>query len=102
MMARAALGRVYEEAFAEVDLSGEEAAALRLRTQMLLAVKDAIRKRRWSQAEAAEALGVKQPRISEILNLRIDKFSVELLVRYLFRLGISAGVVTRRLRRSSK
>jgi len=95
-MARAALGQVYEEAFAGADLSGEEAAAFRLRTQMLLAVKDAIKKRRWSQAKAAEAMGVKQPRISEIMTLRIDKFSAELLAKYLHRLGLSATVVLKR------
>ena len=94
-MIRAALGQVYEEAFAEAHLSGEEAAMLRLRTQMLLAVKEAIRKRRWSQAKAAEALGVKQPRISEIMTLRIDKFSADLLVRYLDRLGFVASATVR-------
>src|SRR4030095_5634058 len=91
-MARDVLKDRFEEAFGSVSLSGEDAAALKLRTQLLLAVKDTIKKRRWSQASAAEALGVRQPRIAEIRRLRIDKFSVELLTRYLSRLGLDVCV----------
>lgn len=61
--------------------------ALLLRTQLLHKVKAELEKKNWSPKEAAEKLGVQQPRISEIRSLRIDKFSVELLVKYLFRLG---------------
>lgn len=66
--------------------SGEDGATLLLRTQLLLAVKNLIEKNQWSQLDAAKALGVAQPRIAEIYALRIDKFSVELLTKYLYRL----------------
>ncbi|MGD9683534.1 MAG: helix-turn-helix domain-containing protein [Candidatus Obscuribacterales bacterium] len=66
--------------------SNEEGAYLLLRTQLMKEIQQEIEKRQWSQSQAAEFLGVKQPRISEIYSLRIDKFSVELLVRYLYRL----------------
>jgi len=87
-MARSGLDDRFEQAFLAVPLSGDAGAVLRLRTQLLLSVKETIRKRCWSQAKAANVLGVKQPRISEIMRLRIDKFSLELLVKYLNRLGI--------------
>ena len=50
-------------------------------------LKEEILKRKWTQVQAAKELGVKQPRISEIFALRIDKFSVEILIRYLHRLN---------------
>ena len=64
----------------------ERGTTLLLRTQLMRAIKEELAKNNWSQAEAALVLGVKQPRIAEIQALRIDKFSVELLIRYLYRL----------------
>jgi predicted XRE-type DNA-binding protein len=77
----------YQQLFQELGYADDNGAALLLRTQLLREVKVELEKRKWSQKEAAEKLGVKQPRISEIQTLRIDKFSVELLIKYLHRLG---------------
>ncbi len=66
--------------------AGEEGAILLLRIQLLKAIKKEIDQRGWSQTEAARFLEVKQPRISEIKQLRIDKFSVEKLAKLLHRL----------------
>ena len=76
----------YQEIFKQLGYADDNGAALLLRTQLLKAVKDELQKRKWSQQEAAQKLGVKQPRISEIYRLKIDKFTVELLVKYLHRL----------------
>ena len=76
----------YKKVFQSLGYDTERSAALILRTQLLLELKNQLEQHNWSQLEAAERLGVKQPRISEIQRLRIDKFSVELLIRYLRRL----------------
>lgn len=67
--------------------SGEEGTILLLRIQLLKAIKKEIDLRGWSQDQAAKFLAVKQPRISEINKLRIDKFSVEQLTKFLHRLN---------------
>lgn len=77
----------YQQLFNDLGYGDDNGAALLLRTQLLRAVKVELEKKNWSQKEAAEKLGVRQPRISEIQTLRIDKFSVELLIKYLHRLG---------------
>lgn len=77
----------YRQVFQQMGYTDDSGEALLLRTQLLHKVKAELEKKNWSQKEAAEKLGVKQPRISELQALRIDKFSVELLVKYLFRLG---------------
>ncbi|MEM1115258.1 MAG: XRE family transcriptional regulator [Bacteroidota bacterium] len=41
-----------------------------------------------TQSEAAEALGISQPRISEIANGRLSKFSTDLLIKYCSRAGL--------------
>ncbi len=76
----------YQHLFKQMGYADDSGAALLLRTQLLKAVKDELEKKKWTQQEAAQRLGVKQPRISEIYGLKIDKFSVELLVKYLYRL----------------
>lgn len=76
----------YKEIFRRMGYTDERGTTLLLRTQLMRAIKEELAKNNWSQAEAASVLGVKQPRIAEIQALRIDKFSVELLIRYLYRL----------------
>jgi predicted XRE-type DNA-binding protein len=80
-------------AFQEFGFVGSDSAGLLVRTQLLLEVKKEILSRGWSQAKAAEKLQVKQPRISEIMRLRIDRFSCELLVKYLAKLGKKVQVL---------
>jgi len=70
----------------KLGYSGEEGSILLLRIQLLKAIKFEIEKRGWNQMEAAEFLEIKQPRISEVNKLRIDKFSVEKLAKLLHRL----------------
>ncbi|MBP7864222.1 XRE family transcriptional regulator [bacterium] len=65
---------------------GEEGTVLLLRIQLLKTIKQEIDQRGWNQDQAAKFLNVKQPRISEIKKLRIDKFSVEQLTKLLHRL----------------
>ena len=76
-----------QHVFQSQGYSNEEGAFLLLRAQLLKTVKEEILRQELTQAEAAKKLGVKQPRISEIFSLRIDKFSIELLIRYLYRLN---------------
>jgi predicted XRE-type DNA-binding protein len=87
------LDDTFLDAFQGLGFVGSDSAGLLVRTQLLMEVKKEILSRGWSQAKAAEELQVKQPRISEIMRLRIDKFSAELLVKYLSRLGKKVQVL---------
>jgi|688.fasta_scaffold1459261_1 predicted XRE-type DNA-binding protein len=97
-MARVVLNDAYLAAFEHMQLAGEEVISLKLRTQLLLEVKKTIEAKRWSRTKAAAVLKVKAPRVSEIMGLRIDKFSVELLLKYLDRLGkrVNLNISTKR------
>ena len=76
-----------QRVFQSQGYSNEEGSFLLLRTQLLKTLKEEILNQKLTQAEAAKKLGTHQPRISEINSLRIDKFSVEILIRYLYRLN---------------
>jgi predicted XRE-type DNA-binding protein len=71
------------------DLGFEDAEAVNLlaRTKLISKLRELIQERKLTQAEAARLLQVKQPRIAEIMNMHIDKVSVDLLLKYLDRLG---------------
>jgi predicted XRE-type DNA-binding protein len=65
---------------------GEEAETLVHRVALIAEIKAIIEDNGWTQQEAADKLGVKQPRIAELNNISIDKFSTDLLIKYLYRL----------------
>lgn len=90
-----AFDRTYGQVFQDLGFGGSDAASLIIRTQLLIAVKKEIQAKGWTQIKAAEELEVKQPRISEIMRLRIDKFSAELLIKYLARLGKTVHITVK-------
>jgi len=73
--------------FRDIGFSEEESANLEARSKLMIVLESEIRKLKLTQAQVAKILGVKPPRISELMNGRIDKFSLDLLVLYLSRLG---------------
>ena len=68
--------------------SHKDAANLHACAELMLAIKDHIQASNWTQKVAAEHLGVKQPRISELFNGKIDLFSIDQLVNVLSQLGL--------------
>ncbi|MHB2078961.1 helix-turn-helix domain-containing protein [Pseudomonas sp. UBA6753] len=58
----------------------EEADNLRLRSQLMRILVKTVRAWDLPQKDAARRLHVTQPRLSELLNGKIDKFSLDVLV----------------------
>jgi predicted XRE-type DNA-binding protein len=57
-----------------------------------------IKRQKWTQAQAAEALGVTQPRVSNLMRGKINAFSLDLLVK----MAAAAGLrVTMRVKRAA-
>ena len=90
------------EAFANVwdAIEDDPAVAenLKLRSSLMIELERHIKRQGWTQAEAAKALGVTQPRISNLLRGKINVFSLDLLVK----MAASAGLrVTMRVRKAA-
>jgi predicted XRE-type DNA-binding protein len=66
--------------------AGEEAECLVHKVALIAEIKAIIGENSWTQVEAAKKLGVKQPRIAELNKISVDKFSTDLLIKYLYRL----------------
>ena len=69
--------------FADLDFSPEEAANLKMRARLMIALTDLIEARGLTQAQAAKLMGVSQPRISDLVRGKIDRFSIDTLVAML-------------------
>jgi predicted XRE-type DNA-binding protein len=79
--------------FRDVGFRSEEAEHLLVRSDLLIQLQKAIASRGMKQWEAAKALRVTQPRISDLLRGRVDMFSTDMLIDMLARLGIQVRVV---------
>lgn len=64
-----------------------EAANLRARTELMQKISAIIEANKWRQAEAATHCGVTQPRVNDLLNGRIARFSLDALVNIASALG---------------
>lgn len=70
--------------FSDLGLPNPEERLLKARLASV--VYDVLEARDWTQAHAAEVLGVAQPDVSNIVNGRLKNFSVERLLHFLSRL----------------
>lgn len=82
--------------FADLGFSAEEAEHLKVRSDLMTALTGIIDQRGLSQAEAAKLLGVSQPRISDLVRGKIDKFSIDTLVNMLAAAGAQVSVRVKR------
>jgi predicted XRE-type DNA-binding protein len=69
------------------DLKLPNAEERQTKVQLAVAIQRELAKREWSQAEAAEVLGINQPKVSALLKFRLEGFSVERLMTFLTALG---------------
>ncbi len=61
---------------------------MRLRSLLILALRDHIDGQGMSQAQAAKVFGVTQPRVSDLVRGKIDLFSLDTLVNMLAAAGL--------------
>jgi predicted XRE-type DNA-binding protein len=81
--------------FRDLDFDAEEAENLKLRSHLMIALSKMIKARRLTQAKAAALFGVTQPRVSDLLRGKIDRFSVDTLVAMLGHAGAQVELVVR-------
>lgn len=78
---------VFGSVFDALADTPQEAANIRARAQLARQITSLIRERGWTQAVAAHHCNVTQPRINDLLNGRISRFSLDALVNIASALG---------------
>ena len=71
-----------------IEATPAEAENMKLRSILMIALKDYIEREDLSQSQAAKLLGVTQPRISDLMRGKIDLFAIDTLVTMLARAGL--------------
>lgn len=79
--------------FLDLGFGRAEAEYLMLRSRLMVMVADVIESRHLTQAKAAALLGVTQPRVSDVVRGRVERFTIDALVEMLARAGVRLDIV---------
>lgn len=74
--------------FADLGFSEEEATLLKLRADLMASLRQTIEARNWTQAQAAAEFGISQPRVSDLMRGKWDKFNLDMLLALVVRAGL--------------
>ena len=78
--------------FRDLGFPAGEAAHLKIRADLMIALTELIRARGLTQADAAAFLGVSQPRVSDLMTGKYERFSIDTLVAMLSHAGVQVRV----------
>lgn len=81
------MGQRYHNVWDAIMDTPQEALNMRLRSELMMQIRQAIDVNGWTQKKAAKQLGVTQPRISDLSCGKIDLFSLDMLVNMLASMG---------------
>ncbi len=73
--------------FKDIGFSNEEAIAMAMRVDLSVEIAKFIKRKKLTQAKAAEWFDVPQPKISNIVAGKVSGFSIEYLVKMVARIG---------------
>ncbi len=85
-------GQVFASVWDALEDSPAEAANMRLRSELMLAIRQAVAEWATTQAAAARRLEVTQPRLNDLLRGRINNFSLDALTVLAARAGLDVRV----------
>ena len=75
-----------------IETSPEEAANMKARSDVLIAIRQTIDDWNVTQSAAARRLGITQPRLNDLMRGRVNKFSLDALTNLAARAGLSVRI----------
>ena len=73
-------GQRFDSVWDALENSPAEAANMKARATLMIAIREAVEGWKLTQADAAKRLGVTQPSMNDLLRGRIEKFSLDALM----------------------
>ncbi len=64
-----------------------ERETLKIKSRLMMDIERRIKTQGLTQIKAARLLGVSQPRISDLVNGKLDRFTIDMLITMLAKLG---------------
>ena len=87
--------RTFANVWDALEDSPEDAATMTMRSNVMIAIKDTVSNWHTTQAQAARRLGITQPRLNDLLNGKINKFSLDTLTTLATRAGLKVKIDVR-------
>lgn len=88
-----------DNVFLDVGFPAPEAANLRVRADLMIELIRVVRSKRLTQTAAAKLFRVSQPRVSDLMTGKVDRFSIDALVEMLAHAGRRVEMSTKASRR---
>ena len=82
--------------FEDLGFDASESENLKLRAQLMRELDTLIHDKRLTQSNAAELLGIQQSRVSDLVRGKIDRFSIDMLVKLLAKTGHRVEIKVKR------
>ena len=82
----------YESVWDALETDPVKVKNLKMKSDLLIEIEQIIKRRELTQAEAAKILKISQPRVSQLLNGRIENFRLDALVGFATRLGLDVKI----------
>lgn len=79
--------------FRDLGFSEEEAENLKIRADLMIELTQLIEAQALTKEAASKVLGITQPRVSDLMRGKIDRFNVDGLIEMLGHAGASVSVV---------
>ena len=93
---KAKIRRSSGNVFRDLGFGPEEAANLKVRSDLMIRLSKLVDSRGLTQAEAATLFGVTQPRVSDLVRGKIERFSIDTLVAMLGNAGLKVQIIVGR------
>ena len=84
-----------------IEDTPQEAASMKARSALMMALSVAIQERSMTQSEAAKLFGVTQPRISDLMRGKVNLFSLDTLIDMAATAGMAPTVEVTKLKTSA-
>ena len=81
-----------DNVFLDIGFPPQKALALKFKAKILVAILDEVKRRKYRQAQLVKILDEHQPVVSNLLRGKITQMSIEKLLIYADRLGLSLDV----------
>ena len=78
----------YASVWDAIENTPAEAENLKLRSALMIALEEHIKRKGWSQSEAARRFSVTQPRVSDLMRGKIPLFGLDTLVNMAVAVGL--------------
>ena len=87
--------QTYSDVWEGVADTPAEAANLRIRSELMTALTEYVERQTITQEEAGKRFGVPRSRVSELVNGKISKFSIDRLVNMASRVNLETHIVVK-------